>query len=334
MVRLGQTGISRLSFSAAQAALQRRAARAYADAVSESRRGVWLGASAYLTWGFFPLYWPLLKPAGALEILAHRVVWALVLIAIMLLVVQRWSAVRAIMRDRRRMIILVVAAITIAINWGTYIWGVNNGHVVETSLGYFINPLVTVVIGVVILGERLRPVQWGAIGLAAVAVVELTIDYGRLPYIALVLAFSFGTYGLMKKQANLPALEGLALETILLAPIALVYLGSLQATGGLVFGHDGWVNAALLAGTGVMTAFPLLMFAGAATRVPLTTLGLLQYLTPTLQFILGLVVFHEEMTGPRWLGFVLIWAALAIITGEAIANRRKVLRQAAESVAY
>lgn len=302
--------------------------------MSESRRGFWLGASAYLTWGFFPLYWPLLEPAGALEILAHRVVWALMLIAVMLLVVRRWHAVREIMRDRRRMLILVVAAITIAINWGTYIWGVNNGHVVETSLGYFINPLVTVVIGVVILGERLRPIQWGAVGLATVAVVELTIDYGRLPYVALALAFSFGTYGLMKKKANLPALEGLALETILLAPIALIYLGSLQATGDLVFGHDGWVNVALLAATGVMTAFPLLMFAGAATRVPLTTLGLLQYLTPTMQFILGLVVFHEEMTGPRWVGFVLIWGALAIITGEAIANRRKVLRQAAETVAY
>ncbi|MGH3425852.1 MAG: EamA family transporter RarD, partial [Nocardioidaceae bacterium] len=160
--------------------------------MTDSRRGFLMGASAYLLWGFFPLYWPLLEPAGALEILAHRIIWALVLIATMLLVVGRWSAVRAIFGERRRLMILVVASITIAINWGTYIWAVNNGHVVEASLGYFINPLVTILIGVVVLGERLRVVQWAALALAAVAVLELTLEYGHLPYVSLALAFSFG----------------------------------------------------------------------------------------------------------------------------------------------
>ncbi|MGH3425757.1 MAG: EamA family transporter, partial [Nocardioidaceae bacterium] len=186
---------------------------------------------------------------------------------------------------------------------------------------------------VVVLGERLRVVQWAALALAAVAVLELTLEYGHLPYVSLALAFSFGTYGLMKKKANVRALEGLALETILLTPIALIYLGALQANDDLVFGHHGWLNVALLLSTGLATAVPLLMFAGAATRVTLTTLGLLQYITPTTQFILGIVVFHEEMTVARWVGFILIWAALAIITSEAISNRRRVLRRAAENVA-
>lgn len=302
--------------------------------MTDSRRGFLMGASAYLIWGFFPLYWPLLKPASALEILAHRIIWSLALIAILIALAGRWSSVRTIFADRRRLLILVVASITIAINWGMYIWAVNNDHVVEASLGYFINPLVTILIGVVLLGERLRLVQWAALALAAVAVLELTLEYGHPPYVSLVLAFSFGTYGLMKKKVKVRALEGLALETIMLTPIALLYLGVLEATGDLAFGHHGWVNLALLVGTGVVTALPLLMFAGAATRVTLTTLGLLQYITPTTQFILGVVVFQEVMTTARWVGFILIWAALAIITTEAISNRRRVLRRAAENIAY
>jgi len=301
--------------------------------VDESRSGLALGAGAYLCWGLFPLYWPLLEPAGSLEALSHRVVWSLAFVAVLLTLTHRWGAFRVLWRDPVRLLLLAVASVVIAVNWGAFIWGVTHGHVIETSLGYFINPLVTVLLGVLVLGERLRPVQWVAVAIGAVAVVVLTVDYGRLPYVALVVAASFAAYGFLKKRAQLGAVESLAVETALLSPVAIAYLAFLQVSGGLAFGHEGTVNALLLVGTGVVTAVPLLMFGGAATRLSLTTLGLLQYLGPILQFVFGLLVFDEHMSAARWAGFVLVWLALVLFTTDAVTSRRRVLRRAAENVA-
>ena len=301
--------------------------------MGESKRGLILGASAYLCWGFFPLYWPLLEPAGSIEVLAHRVVWSLFFVVFLIAVTRRWPQLRAVAKDRTKLIYLAVAAIVISFNWGGFIYGVTNGYVIETSLGYFINPLVTVIMGVMLLGERLRPIQWVALTIGFVAVVIVAIDLGHLPYIALLLAFSFAIYGLMKKKANLGAIEGLTMETFALMPIALAFLLWLEFTSRGSFGHEGGINVVLLVGTGIVTAIPLLMFGAAATKLSLTTLGLLQYLGPIVQFILGLLVFHEIMSQARWVGFILVWVALVIFTADAIANRRRVLRRAAEQVA-
>jgi chloramphenicol-sensitive protein RarD len=284
-------------------------------------------------WGFFPLYWPLLEPSGAVEILAHRIIWSLVAMLVMVVALRRRSALRATFADRRTRRLLTAAAVLITVNWGTYIWGVNNGHVVETSLGYFINPLVSVMLGVLILGEQMRRLQWVAIGIAGVAVLGLAIDYGRPPWVALVLAFSFGAYGLAKKKAGAGAVESLVLETAVIAPVAVGYLAFLTATGAATFGGSGTGHALLLAGTGVITVLPLLCFGAAATRIPLSALGLMQYVTPTVQFILGLVVFHEPMPATRWIGFALIWLALVIFTVEALAHRRRRLRAVVEASA-
>lgn len=299
----------------------------------EERRGLALGVAAYLMWGGFPLYWPLLEPAGAIEILAHRVAWSMLTMGVLVVAMRRTPHLWRLFRARRTTWLLAAAAVTIALNWGIFIWAVNHGHVVETSLGYFINPLVTVLMGVLLLGESMRPRQWMALGIAVVGVVMLTLDYGRPPWVALALACSFGTYGLMKKQANTGAVESLTFETLLLAPVAIGYLGYLAAIGEGNFGAAGNWHALLLMGTGVLTAAPLLCFGGAATRLPLVTIGLLQYLTPTLQFIIGLAVFHEAMSPGRWAGFVLVWSALAVFTFEAIAHRRRQLRLAAEATA-
>jgi chloramphenicol-sensitive protein RarD len=300
---------------------------------SESRRGFLLGVAAYALWGAFPLYWPLLEPAGAFEILAHRIVWSLVTMGLLVVALGRTSVVRGLIADRRVRGLLALAACLVTVNWATYIWSVNNGHVVESSLGYFVNPLVTVLMGVFILGERMRPVQWVAIGVATLAVVVLTVDYGRLPWIAIVLALSFGSYGLCKKQANAPAIESLTLETMVIGPVALAYVGWLMWHGESSFGSHGVGHAALLATTGVVTAVPLVCFGGAAIRVPMVTLGLLQYLAPVLQFALGVVYFHEDMPAGRWIGFGLVWVALAIFTVESARHRQVTLRLAAEACA-
>jgi chloramphenicol-sensitive protein RarD len=293
---------------------------------SEQRRGLLLGIAAYVLWGGFPLYWPHLEPAGAIEILAHRVLWSLVTMGLLVLVLRRTTQFRALFRHRRTFLLLAAAAFTITFNWATYIWGVNNGKVVETSLGYFINPLVTVLMGVFILGERLRRLQWAAMGVAGLAVVVLTIDYGRLPWVALVLAFSFGSYGLAKKSANVEAVESLTLETTLIAPFAAAYLVWLTARGDSHFTTDGVGHALLLSTTGLVTAVPLICFGAAAIRVSMVTLGLLQYLAPVIQFALGVLYFHEAMPAGRWVGFVLVWIALVAFTVEANAHRRRQLR--------
>jgi chloramphenicol-sensitive protein RarD len=302
--------------------------------VQESRRGLLLGAAAYTMWGAFPLYWPLLEPAGALEILAHRILWSLVMMTVLVVASRRTSQLRALVADRRTLALLAVAAVTVTVNWATFIWGVNNGRVVETSLGYFVNPLVTVLMGVFILGERLRPLQWAALALAAGAVGVLAVDYGRVPLVALVLAFSFGTYGLAKKTAGVGAVESLTLETMIIAPVAAVYVGSLTATGASSFGAHGVGHALLFVTTGIVTAVPLICFGAAATRVPMVTLGLLQYLAPILQFALGVLYFHEDMPAGRWVGFVLVWIALVLFTAEAVTHhRRRQLRLAVEASA-
>lgn len=299
----------------------------------DGRRGLLLGVTAYVLWGLFPLYWPLLEPAGAVEILAHRITWSVLTIGLLLLVVRRVPQFLAIFRRRRTFWLLSLAAVVIAVNWGAYIYGVNNHRVVEASLGYYINPLVTVLMGVFILGERLRAWQWGAMGVAGVAVVLLTLDYGHPPWVALTLAFSFGTYGLAKKQANVEAVESLTFETLLLAPLAIAYIAWLAAQGTGHFASEGTGHALLLTTTGIITAVPLLCFGAAAIRIPMTTLGLLQYLAPTIQFILGITLLGEHMSPARWTGFGLVWVALVIFTWEAMRHRRAQLRLTAEAAA-
>jgi chloramphenicol-sensitive protein RarD len=291
------------------------------------------GVAAYGLWGLFPLYWPLLEPAGAVEILAHRVLWSLVTVVLVVLALRRTRAVARVLADRRSRWLLLGAAVVISINWFGYIWGVTNDRVVETSLGYFINPLVTVLMGVAVLGERLRRLQWGAVGLATLAVVVLTVDYGRPPWVALLLAFSFATYGLAKKKAGVDAVESLTVETLYIGPVAAAYVGWLAWQGTGDFGAHGAGHAWLFATTGIVTVIPLLCFGAAAIRVSMVTIGLLQYIAPILQFGLGVLWFREDMPASRWIGFVLVWIALAVFTYEAATHRRRQLRLAADAAA-
>jgi chloramphenicol-sensitive protein RarD len=290
-------------------------------------RGMLFGASAYGIWGLLPLYWRLLDHAGAVEILAHRFVWALGAVALLLWVRPRAGWWHALRQRPTALRLLAAAAVIIAFNWYIYIWGVNSARVVETSLGYFISPLVTVGIGVVVFRERLRRPQWLALGLAAAAVAWLTVDYGRVPWVAVGLAVTFATYGVLKKKAAAGAVESLAVEATVVLPFALGYLGWLEFMGRGAFG-DGWSTTVLLIAAGPATAVPLLFFAGAVRRIPLTYLGLLQYLTPTVQFVLGVFVFREPMPIGRLVGFALVWAALALFTGDILYRLRKPRREA------
>ncbi|MGX2996677.1 EamA family transporter RarD [Streptomyces sp. JNUCC 64] len=287
------------------------------------------GVASYAMWGLVPLFWPLLKPAASVEILAHRMVWSLALVALALLVVRRWAWTRTLLRQPRKLALITVAAALITVNWGVYIWSVNNGQVLEASLGYFINPLVSIGIGVLLLKERLRPWQWVAVGTGVAAVLVLAVGYGRPPWISLCLAFSFALYGLVKKKTGLGGLESLTAETAVQFLPALGYLLWLGSRGEGTFGTEGAGHAALLAATGVVTAVPLVCFGAAAIRVPLSTLGLLQYLAPTFQFLLGVLYFHEAMPLERWIGFALVWAALSILTADAIRTARRARRRLA-----
>jgi chloramphenicol-sensitive protein RarD len=298
--------------------------------VNQDRRGTLLGVAAYVTWGLFPLYWTLLEPASAVEILAHRVVWSLVFVAVLMLVVRRVSG--ALPRDRRRLSLLAVAGVVIGINWGVYIWAVNNDHVLEGSLGYFINPLVTVALGVLVLGEELRRLQWFAVAVAATGVTVLAVATHRPPWIALTLAITFGVYGLIKKVVGIEAVPGLAVETAVLVPVALAYLVSTAASGESTFAEHGPDHALLLISTGAVTALPLLAFAAAVAAAPLTRLGILFYLNPTLQFLVGALVRHEPVSGGRLAGFVLVWAALVVFTIDSATSRRRHLALTTEAV--
>ena len=296
--------------------------------MDERRRGVLSGLGAYALWGLFPLYFPLLEPATGLEIVAHRVLWSLLFIGLLLVALRRWSHVRAAVTDRRTLLVLAAAAVLIATNWLIFVYGVNSGHVVETSLGYFINPLVSVVLGVVGFSERLRPLQWTAVGIATVAVAVLTVDYGRPPWIALSLALTFGLYGLMKKLVRVEAAPGLFVETALVALPAAVVLGVLHGAGSGTFAQVSTAHALLLVSSGAATAIPLLLFAAAARRIPLSTVGLLQYLTPLMQLSIGVFVYDEPMPPARLAGFAIVWLALAVFTADMLrharTNRRRV----------
>jgi chloramphenicol-sensitive protein RarD len=300
--------------------------------VEERRTGIIAGLTAYLLWGVFPLYFPLLEPAGGLEIVAHRVLWSLLSIAVLITVVRRWAAVRAVLADRRALGVLAVAAVLVAANWTIFVVAVNSGHVVETSLGYFINPLVSVLLGVAVFRERLRPLQWAAVAIAAVAVLVLTVDYGRPPWIALSLALSFGGYGLMKKLVRVDAAPGLFVETALVAVPAVVFLAVLQVQGQGSFTAHGPGHALMLVSSGTATAIPLLLFAAATRRIPLSTVGLLQYVTPLMQLAIGVFVDHEPMPPARLAGFAVVWVALGVFTVDSLRTARGGARRRAAAL--
>ncbi|MFI5494322.1 EamA family transporter RarD [Actinoplanes sp. NPDC051859] len=301
--------------------------------MGEERRGYLYGLTAYTLWGFFPIYFKRLQPSPPLEILAHRVIWSVVFISLLLAAARNWRFLGRLARDRRLLGGVTLAAVLIGVNWATYIYGVNSERVVETALGYFITPLVVVLLGVTVLRERLRVWQWVAVGIGAAAVAVLTIDYGRLPYIALILAATFGSYSLVKKRLSVPAAEGLFVESAVLAIPALGYLGWLNAAGDAEFGHvSGW-HTVLMVLSGVATAVPLMLFAGAANRVPLVGLGILQYVAPILQLACGILIFHEPMPAARLAGFALVWTALVIFTVDGLRAARTRKRTAAGAAA-
>lgn len=304
--------------------------------MNSQTRGVLYGVGAYGLWGVFPLYFRLLERSSALEVVAHRVLWSLVVCLGVVAAVKGWHDLRATLAMPRRVLPLAAGAVLLAVNWGVYVYAVNSGQVLEASLGYYINPLVTVLLGVLVLHERLRAWQWVAVGLGAVAVAVLTVAYGRPPLIALTLALSFGLYGLIKNRigAGVGAVTSLTTETLVLAAPAAIVLAWLEATGDGHFSQNPPWQALLLASLGLATVVPLLFFAASARRVPLSTLGLLQYLTPTLQLLCGVVLLGERMPAERWVGFGLVWAALVVLTADTVrsASRRRVETRTAEPV--
>jgi chloramphenicol-sensitive protein RarD len=290
---------------------------------NEARLGLIYGASSYLLWGLFPLFWPLLEPAGTIEILAQRMAWSLVVMVLILRLTRGFGRVRTVLADRRRRNLLTGAAVVVTVNWGTYIYGVNSGHVVETSLGYFINPLFTILLGVFVLGERLRPMQWAAVGIGTVAILVIAVDYGRPPWIALILATSFGLYGFFKKRAAVGAVESMTIETAAMFVPAVTALVVIGVQGNLVFASHGLGTTLLLASTGIVTAVPLLLFAAGTRRLPLSVVGLLQYLAPVLQFSVGVGIRHEPLPPAELIGFALVWVALIVLTLDGLGSRRR-----------
>ena len=274
-------------------------------------------------WGLFPLYWPLLQPASALEIVSHRAVWTMVFCIIVLAITHALKSTLATFKRPKVAIKLFTTTILISINWLVYIWATNNNHVVEASLGYYINPLIIIAFGVILLKEKMRPLQWAAVSIATIGVIVLTVDYGRLPWVALALALSWGTYGLVKKQLGLGALEGLAIETMIAFIPYCGYLMFIGAKGDGQFGN-GIGLTALLISAGAITAIPLLLFNGSTNRLPYSTIGLLQYITPTIQFSIGVWVNNEAMPTARWVGFIFIWLALITLAGDLVKSGRAV----------
>jgi chloramphenicol-sensitive protein RarD len=285
--------------------------------------GLLFGVSAYTLWGLFPIYWPLLKPANPLEIVSHRAVWTLVFCFIILSLTKTLSSTLSILKRPKIVAGLFLSSILISINWIIYIYAANTGHVVEASLGYYINPIVVIAAGVIVLKEKMRPLQWAAVGIATLGVIVLTIDYGRLPWIALGLALSWGSYGLVKKKLGLGALEGLSIETLLSSGAYLGYLIWLGNTGDGQF-LNSWKITLLFIGGGAVTAIPLLLFNGSTNRLPLTLIGLLQYITPTIQFCIGVWYYNEAMPGARWAGFLIIWIALTTLAFDLVKSGRSI----------
>lgn len=284
-------------------------------------KGVLYAFSAYLLWGFFPIYFKLISIVPPLQILAHRFFWSFIFLIILIVALGQFKRLQTSL-NRRILVSYFIAGAILAVNWGTYVYAVNSGHVLESSLGYFINPMVSVLLGVIFLKERLRLMQWIPVGLAAIGVIYLTVMFGAIPWISLVLAFSFGLYGLIKKLSPLDSLPGLTLETGMIFLPALAFLGIQEANGLGSFGHTGWMTAILLAITGVVTAVPLLLFSAGARRINLSTIGILQYITPSIQFFLGTLVYKEPFDVHRLVGFVLIWVALIIFSGEMLLRQR------------
>ena len=291
--------------------------------MNKERLGLVYGVSAYVLWGMFPLYWPLLEPANPLEIVSHRAVWTMVFCLIVLYATKALKSTLATFKRPKVAAKLFTTTILISINWLVYIWATNNGHVVEASLGYYINPLIVIAFGVVLLKEKMRPLQWTAVSIATIGVLVLTIDYGRLPWVALGLALSWGGYGLMKKQLGLGALEGLAIETLIAFIPYCAYLIFIGSKGDGQFGHGVGLTI-LLISAGAITAIPLLLFNGSTTRLPFTTIGLLQYITPTIQFSIGVWIRHEAMPTARWVGFIFIWMALTTLAIDLLRSGRAI----------
>lgn len=291
--------------------------------MSKNKLGLLFGVSAYSLWGAFPLYWPLLEPANPLEIVSHRAVWTLVFCLIVLAATKALKSTLVTLKRPTVAVKLFLSSLLISINWLVYIWATNNEHVVEASLGYYINPLIIISFGVIFLKEKMRPLQWAAVSIATIGVLVLTFDYGRLPWIALALALSWGSYGLIKKQLGLGALEGLAIETFISSFFYLAYLIYIGNQGTGQFGQN-WGLTLLLISAGAVTAIPLLLFNGSTNRLPFTTIGLLQYITPTLQFSIGVWVLNEDMPTARWIGFLIIWAALVTLAIDLIRSSRTV----------
>jgi chloramphenicol-sensitive protein RarD len=297
--------------------------------MNQSRQGYLYGLGAYVLWGFFPLYIKLLRPAGSLEILANRILWSAVFVAVMLAALRRWTFVRGLVRRPKTLAGIALAAALIATNWGTYIYGVNSNRVVETALGYFITPLAVVLLGVTVLRERLRAAQWAALGLGGLAMAVLAVEYGRPPYLAVALALTFSGYSLLKKRLAVPAAEGLLVESAGLALPALAYLSWLTWRSESTFGQVSAWHTALLLTAGPATAIPLLLFANAANRLSLTALGVLQYATPILQLAFGVLIFHEPMPPSRLAGFAIVWLALIVFTVDGMRHSRRQLHTAA-----
>ena len=291
--------------------------------MNKEKLGLVYGLGAYVLWGLFPLYWPLLKPATSPEIVSHRAVWTMVFCFVILAITKSLKTTLATFKRPKVAAKLFTASILVSINWLIYIWATNNGHVVEASLGYYINPLIAITFGILLLKERMRPLQWVSVSIATIGVLVLTIDYGRLPWVAFGVALSWGTYGLIKKQLNLGAVEGLAIETLIAFIPYCAYLVFLGSTGEGQFGQGVSVTI-LLISAGAVTAIPLLMFNASTTRLPLTTIGLLQYITPTLTFIIGVWVNHEVMSTARWFGFFVIWIALFVLAYDLVRSGRAV----------
>jgi chloramphenicol-sensitive protein RarD len=293
---------------------------------SEHSIGLINGFIAYVIWGAVILYWPYLAPAKPLEILAHRILWSLLFVAVILIYQKRISSLRVVLKNVRQLQLLAVASVLIGVNWGLFIWASMNGHVLDSSLGYYITPLLNVALGVFFFKEKLRRMQWLAIGIAAFAVIFITVARGGVPWVALSLSSSFTMYGYVKKRANVQALESLMIETLILTPVAIGYLIWLQFNGGNTFLAFGLDHTLWMASAGIFTAIPLLAFGVAITRLPFTTLGMLQYIGPTIQFFVGIWMTQEPMPQVRFVGFVITWIALVILTGDALRNRRNVTK--------
>lgn len=291
------------------------------------RLGLIYGSSAYLLWGLLPLLFAAAAPTGALELVANRVIWALVFCAILLVFARGFARTWQIVKSGSTFWLLAVAAVLIAINWTTFIYGIDTGHLVEISLGYYLNPLISIGLGVVFLKERLRPLQWAAVGFGLVAVIIVGLGLGRVPYLAFSVALSFGFYGLVKNKvgAKVGALEGMTIETAILALPSLAYLGVLAANGTQTFTGYGALHVVIVLLTGPVTAIPLILFGAAARRIPLSWIGMLQYIAPTLQFIIGVTVLGEAMSTTRWIGFLIIWIAVILLCTDMVRHSRRPL---------